>query len=132
MVSKYSVVQLLKLLMGQRIIYVVMFVLASWVICVSFRIEVLNARAGFYLPRRDQGTWRVSRQDTPRDQLRRLIEREGLLQYLFAPILIGLGLFWLLRRGSAQRRALALGCIFIGLVALTFAFVRGYLSSLGD
>src|SRR5215471_9422132 len=45
-----------------RITFAVMMSLAVWVGFTSFRIERLNAEAGFYLPRRDggaDGTWRV-------------------------------------------------------------------------
>src|SRR5437867_350241 len=93
-----------------RITFALMIGLAVWVALSCVRVERLNAQAGFYLPRRDggaDGQWRISRQNTPRDQLRGLIMSAGLLQYLFAPIVVGLAAFHLSRRGSAQRRWLA-------------------------
>jgi hypothetical protein len=108
--------------------------LAIWVGFASFRIEQLNVQAGLYLPRRDggaDGAWRVSRQNTPRDQLRGLVIGAGLLQYLFAPAVLGLAALHILRRDSAQRRWAAAFAGLVSLTALVLAFYRGYYSSLG-
>jgi len=115
-----------------RITFAVMVVLALWVLFAAVRIERLNAEAGYYLPRHDEdGKWRVSRESTSRDQLRGLITSVGLFQYVFAPLVVGLAAFHLGRRDSAMRRWLATFSGIIGLVALSFAFYRGYFSSLG-
>ena len=115
-----------------RITFLVLVVLTVWVAVSAVRIERLNAEAGYYLPRHDEdGKWRVSRDDTPRDQLRGLIIRVGLFQYLLAPLVVGLAAFHVARRDSATRRSLAACSGVVGLVALSMAFYRGYFSSLG-
>lgn len=71
---------------------VVMFLLTALVLQTDVRIEVLNFQAGSYLPRKDRnpdgtladGKWRVSLENSPRDQLRALVGTYGLLQYLLA------------------------------------------------
>jgi len=115
-----------------RITFAVMVALTVWVVFVAVRIERLNAEAGFYLPRQDEGgKWRISRENEPRNQLRGLVGNVGLLQYLFAPLLVGLAAFHSARRDSAMRRCLAVSSGILGLVALSFALYRAYLPSLG-
>jgi hypothetical protein len=63
--------------------------------------------------------------------LRGLIVSAGLLQYLLAPLLVGLASVHLARRESAMQRFLALGSGVVGLAALSLALYRGYYSSLG-
>ena len=118
--------------MISRLTFLVLLAVTVWVGVSAVRIERLNAEAGSYLPRHDDdGKWRGSSDDTPRDQLRELIGGIGLLQYLFAPLLVGLSVFHLARRESATRRVIAMCGGAVGLAALALAFYRGYFSSLG-
>jgi hypothetical protein len=106
--------------------------LAIWVASAAIRIEWLNAEAGYYLPRRDQdGKWRISQVNTPCDQLREMVTSVGVLQYLFAPLVVVVAAFHLVSRDSKMRRCLAAGSGIVGLGALGLAFYRGYFSSLG-
>ncbi len=106
--------------------------MTAWVGMSAFRIERLNADADFYLPRTDEdGKWRVSLDATPRDQLRGLVGGVGLLQYIVAPILIGLSAFYFTRHESASHRIIAVFGTLMGLAALGLAFYRGYFTSLG-
>jgi hypothetical protein len=58
-----------------------MLLLTACVLQTAIRVEVLNARAGHYLPRADRnrdgtladGKWRRSPDNSPRDQLRDLV-----------------------------------------------------------
>jgi hypothetical protein len=117
----------------QRITFAVMVGIALWVTTAAVRIEIQNASAGYYLPRRDKepGKWRMSRENTPRDQLRGLVSTVGLFQYLLAPLLMAPAAIHATRRNTPWRRWLALGSGAVGLIALSLAFYRGYFSSLG-
>jgi hypothetical protein len=115
-----------------RLTFLLLVGLTVWVVVSAVRIERLNAEAGYYLPRHDDdGKWRISRESTPRDQLRGLVSSIGLLQYLFAPLVAGLAAFHLSRREPAARRLLAACSGVVGIAALGLAFYRGYFSSLG-
>ena len=99
----------------------------------AVRIEVLNAQAGYYLPRGNDGDgkWRISPRGEPRDQLRGMIQTIGLLQYVLAPILMALSFvsYCVFKCTRAQVIAIfsgASGCVGIGL-----ALYRGYLPALG-
>ena len=106
--------------------------LALWVTAVAGRIETQNAAAEYYLPRRDEpGKWRTSRENTPRNQLRKLVSTVGLWQYLFAPLLLALAGIHMARRHTAWQWWLGLGSGVVGLGALSLALYRGYFSSLG-
>ena len=116
----------------QRLTLVFMVGLAFWVSSIAIRIEVQNAAAGYYLPRRDEaGKWRMSRENTPRDQLRGLVSTVGLSQYFFAPVLMALAATRAIRPNTPLGRWLALGSGAIALIGLGLAFYRGYFSSLG-
>ena len=110
-----------------------MVALALWVASVAVRIETQNAAAGYYLPRRDEepGKWRMSRENTPRDQLRGLVSTIGPLQYLLAPLLMALAPIYLTGRSTLSRRWLGVSSGVVGIVALSLALYRGYFSSLG-
>jgi hypothetical protein len=112
-----------------------MISLAVWVASTSVRIEWWNAQAGIYLPRHDEeaGTKRrVSfRQIIPRDELRELVSTVGLMQYLFAPLVVGFAAFYLSRDASAQRPWFAACAGVAGFAALSLAVYRGYYTSLG-
>jgi hypothetical protein len=116
----------------RHLTFLVLLLVTVWVAVSAVRIERLNADAGVYLPRHDDdGEWRVSRDGTPRDQLRRLVSSIGLLQYLFAPLVVGLSALHLVRRESGKRRIVVACSGVVGLAALILAFYRGYFSSLG-
>lgn len=105
---------------------------ALWVTFVAIRIETQNAAAGYYLPRRDEpGKWRMSRENTPYDQLRTLVSTVGLCQYLLAPLVVALAGIHITRRNTPWQRWLGIGSAAVGLVALSLALYRGYFSSLG-
>ena len=104
-----------------------------WVGHVAVRIEIQNAAAGYYLPRRDDepGKWRISRENTPRDRLRGLVSTVGLWQYLLAPMSMALAADQVVRGSTPLRRWLGISSGVVGLLALSLAFYRGYFSSLG-
>jgi hypothetical protein len=117
----------------------VAMVLAGWVTTTVWRIESLNAEAGYYLPRRDigpdgsllDGKWRVSLQHTPRDRLREMIHAIGLWQYLLAPAGTMLSL-WVAGRGATK--GIRVGGWVCGALAFWswgMAIYRGYWTSLG-
>lgn len=84
-----------------RLILAVMVGLALWVTAVAIRIETQNAAAGYYLPRRDEpGKWRISRENTPHNQLRSLVSTVGLCQYLLASLLMALAAVYITRRNT--------------------------------
>ena len=86
----------------RRIMVALMVGGALWVTVVAIRIETQNAAAGYYLPRRDEpGKWRISREDLPRDQLRRLVSTLGVWQYIFSPLLIALASTCVVRRNMS-------------------------------
>jgi hypothetical protein len=80
-----------------QILIFIMLLLAALVLHTAVRIEILNAQAGYYLPRQDRqldgtfadGKWRVSLENTPRDQLRSVVQTYGAIQYVMAPLLFG-------------------------------------------
>src|SRR2546427_3253706 len=83
--------------MTRRLSLIIMLALTFWVIVVASSIELQNAAAGHYLPRRDNGAdgpWRTSvLGNEPRDRLYHMIVPAGLFQYLLAPILAGFAIF---------------------------------------
>ena len=122
--------------MIMRLYLLVLVALTAWVAVTAIRIERLNAEAEFYLPRQDSydGKWRVFHRHTvriPRDELRGLVQGIGLLQYLLAPLLIGMSVIPLVMRTSATHRFWAMSSLIVGVVALGLAFYRGYFTSLG-
>lgn len=121
-------------LMNHHITLSVMVVLSLWILGVCGLIEYTNAKAGYYLPRKDgeaDGQWRISRYNTPRDQLRGLIEYEGQLQYLFCAVVLGLSIYHILRLKNRVCLWLAIFSGGAGLISLGFAIYREYFSSLG-
>jgi hypothetical protein len=117
---------------SQHVAFAVMCVLSLWVFASAARIELLNIAAGNFLPRRgDIGKWRVSGEQTPRDQLRGLVERVGLPQYLLAPALIALAGFCFATTKARGQRLLAVAGIAIGVITWLLALYRGYFTSLG-
>jgi hypothetical protein len=117
----------------ERIALALLFGLGVWLITTAVRIEVLNAKAGYYLPRRedDVGKWRISRDNTPRDQLRGIIQTIGLLQYVLAPVLIALSVVSFFRFKCFRARLIASVAAACSCIAIGFAIYRAYLPSLG-
>ncbi len=113
--------------------------LTACVFYTAVRIEVLNAQAGYYLPRQDKkpdgsfsdGKWRVSMNNSPRDQLREIVESYGLMQYLLAPILLMLSVFVTARSKPLWAKIIASISLLVSVAAIYLAFYREYLSSLG-
>ena len=117
----------------QRFTFAVMIGVALWVTTAAVRIEIQNAAASYYLPRRDDesGKWRISRENTPRDRLRGLVSTVGLWQYFLAPVLMALAAIHITRRNTPTQRGLGFGSGVVAVMALGLAFYRGYFSSLG-
>lgn len=118
----------------------IIFLLAAFVVYTAVRIEILNAQAGYYLPRQDKnpdgsfsdGKWRVSMNNDSRDQLRAVVEFNGLMQYLLAPVLFILSVFVIAKSQSVSAKIFAIVCLFTSIVAIYLMFYREYLSSLGQ
>lgn len=115
-----------------RLVFAVLIALALWVSGVASVIEIKNAQADYYLPRQDHydGKWRISRWNTPRDQLRGLIHSVGLLQYPLTLLIILVAPFQAFSHWPHPRGRWSLVCGLLGLAAWFLAFHREYLSSL--
>jgi hypothetical protein len=116
-----------------------MFLLTALVVQTAVRVEVLNFQADNYLPRSDRnpdgtladGKWRVSGENSPRDQLRALVETFGLLQYLLSPLLLILAILVLLQSRRSWVKAGATISLVLSSIAMTLMFYREYFQSLG-
>ena len=116
-----------------------MILLAAFVIQTAARIEVLNTQAGNYLPRKDRnpdgtfadGKWRASLENTPRDQLRSVVQTVGQLQYLLAPLLLILAVAVSLRSRKSWEKVAGAACGFVAVIAVLLMLYRGYYQSLG-
>ena len=119
--------------MNSLVAFWVLLTLTVWVTLTAVRIEQLNAKAGFYLPRNDEdGTWRTSRMnDTPHDQLHGLVSGIGLLQYLLAPSVVALGVAQSVTTRRVAFRRFGACAAIVGMAAWALALYRGYFSSLG-
>ena len=117
----------------QRITLAVMIGVVLWVTTAAVRIEIQNAAASYYLPRRDDepGKWRMSRDNTPRDRLRGLVATVGIGQYFLVPVLMALATIQIARRSTPTQQGLGFVCGVVAVIALGLAFYRGYFSSLG-
>jgi len=117
----------------------IVLLLAVFVAYTAVRIEILNAQAGYYLPRQDKvsdgsfsdGKWRVSMNSSPRDQLREVVESYGLMQYLLAPFLLIISVLVIAKSRSVSAKILGSVCTFVSMSAISLMFYREYLSSLG-
>lgn len=115
-----------------------MVLLAAFVLYTAARIEILNAQAGYYLPRQDRqpdgtfadGRWRVSFENTPRDQLRRAVRTYGIMQYVMAPLLFAVAALVALKSKIIWARVIGATCVFVAVIALWLMFYREYWSSL--
>ncbi|MEP6820708.1 MAG: hypothetical protein ABJA18_14330 [bacterium] len=124
--------------MKKRVLKIVVIILTVLVLQTAARIEVLNMRAGNYLPRRDRnlvgasdGKWRISQENTPRDQLRNLVQTLGLAQYVLAPLLLMLGIADFLKSKGSWARAAAVSGVFVATMAISLMLYRQYYQSLG-
>ena len=103
---------------------------------VAVSIEVQNAAAGHYLPRRDEGrdgTWRTSiLGNEPRDRLYKLVVPGGLFQYVLAPLVVGLAVYhFKTDRDHRGRRSVSAIAGVVAVAAFGLALYRGYYGSLG-
>src|SRR5215470_2780250 len=110
--------------MTRRVLQGVLIILTAVVLQTAVRIEVLNIRAGSYLPRTDRnndgsfadGKWRTTQENTQRDQLHGLVETFGLAQYVLAPILLALAVAqYLTSKGSWPKAAGVAGVLVAAL-----------------
>lgn len=116
-----------------------MIFLTAFVLHAAARIEVLNVRAGNYLPRSDRnpdgtfsdGKWRISQENTPRDQLRTAVQTLGLRQYVLAPLLLILALAVFLKTGRSWAKATATFSVVVAAIAISLMLYREYYPSLG-
>ena len=121
------------------IFILIMVLLGAFVFTTAVRIEILNAQAGFYMPRQDRqpdgtladGKWRVSGENTPRDQLRGVVEPYGLMQYVMAPLLLAIAALVVLKEKIGWAKVIGATGVVVAVVALWLMFYREYFSSLG-
>jgi hypothetical protein len=125
--------------MKKRVLKIVIILLTALVLQTAARIEVLNMQAGDYLPRSDRnpdgsfsdGKWRVSQENTPRDQLRGLVQTFGLAQYFLAPLLLILGIAAFLKSNGSWAKTTAAAGVFVAAMAISLMLYRQYFQSLG-
>ena len=125
--------------MKRRVLIILLMLLTAFVVHSAARIEVLNFQAGNYLPRRDRdlegnltdGKWRISPENSPRDQLREAVQTFGLMQYVLAPVLLifSLAVFFKTRRSRAS--VAATFSVFVAAIAISLMLYRRYYESLG-
>ena len=124
----------------KNIAIIILIVLAScFVAQTAVRIEILNAQSDYYLPRNDRmtdgtradGKWRISQENTPRDQLRAIIETYGLLQYLLAPALLICAMIYFLSAKTRVERIVNSSAASIAAIGIVLMMYRGYWDSLG-
>jgi len=105
--------------------------LTTWLVFTAVRIERLNAAAGNFLPRHDEGgKWRMSLRHTAHDQLREAVGTIGLGQYVLAPAVVILGAGLALRHRAIAVRAFVVCTSVVAFVCLGCAWYRGYFASL--
>jgi hypothetical protein len=116
-----------------RFSFAVMVGLALWVVAVAAVIEFQNARADYYLPRRDRhdGKWRISMEDAPRDRLRGLVGGVGLFQYLICPLVAMLAVYHAMHAAVRSRRILSITAGVAAFVVGALTLYRDYIGSLG-
>ena len=116
-----------------------MILLTAFVFQSAVRIEVLNIQSGSYLPRRDRnldgtlsdGKWRISAENTSRDQLREAVQTLGLLQYVLAPLLLLLALGVLLKTRRSWSGSLAAFSGVVAVSAISLMLYREHYESFG-
>jgi len=125
--------------MKRRVLIIVLVLLTAFVLHSAARIEVLNMRAGNYLPRSDRdpdgaltdGKWRLSQENTARDQLRASVQTFGMLQYVLAPLLLTFSLAVFFKTRGSWASVAATFSMFAAAVAISFMLYREYFQSLG-
>lgn len=125
--------------MRNRIPVLILILLAAFVIQTTARIEVLNYQAGNYLPRNDRnldgtfadGKWRVSLDNTPRDQLRSAVQTFGLLQYVLAPLLLVLAIVVSWQSKKSWAKVAGATSLLVAVIAVWLMLYREYYHSLG-
>ena len=93
---------------------------------------------GNYLPRPERnpdgsltdGKWRLSQENSARDQLRAAVQTFGLIQYAFAPLLLIFSLAVFLKTGGWSRVA-ATFSVFSAVLAISLMLYRDYSGSFG-
>lgn len=119
--------------------YVLLLVLTALAGFTAGRVEVLNAQAGFYLPRDfavDGGKWRqslyvVTAAENARNQMRDVVGTWGLVQYpLTYGLVVAYGVTLYRRPALRWRMPLVVGALAtVGCVVLMH--YRGYFTALG-
>ena len=125
--------------MSRSILIILLMLLTAFVLHSAARIEVINMWAGNYLPRRDRapdgtltdGKWRISPDNTPRDQLRNAVQTLGLMQYVLAPLLLIFSLVVFFKTRRSWTSVAATFSVFAAAVAISLMLYRDYLGSLG-
>ena len=125
--------------MKRRVLIILLILLTAFVVHSAARIEVLNIQAGNYLPRRDRdlegnltdGKWRISSENSARDQLRDAVQTFGLMQYVLAPVLLIFSLAVFLKTRRSRASVAATFSVFVAAIAISLMLYRGYYESLG-
>jgi len=125
--------------MKRRVLIIVLVFLTALVLQSAVRIEVLNVRAGNYLPRSDRGPdgtltdgkWRISQEKVARDQLRAVVQTFGLLQYVLAPLLLIFSLAVFFKARGSWASVAATLSVFAAVIAISLMLYREYFQSLG-
>jgi hypothetical protein len=125
--------------MKRRVLIIVLVFLTAFVLQSAVRIEVLNVRAGNYLPRSDRGPdgtltdgkWRISQENVARDQLRAVVQTFGLLQYVLAPLLLIFSLAVFFKMRGSWASVAATFSVFAAVIAISLMLYREYFQSLG-
>jgi len=119
--------------MKNHISFILMLIVAIVCLNTTITIEVLNAKANYYLPRNDDcadGKWRISQYETPRDRLRGWVNGPGLLQYILAPLLLLLSIIQIKPNVSNIRKRISIICLVFSILCISVMVYRGYFSSL--
>ena len=125
--------------MKNRVLVLMMILLTAVVLQTAIRIEILNAKAGYFLPRKDlntdngfpDGKWRMSGENNPRDQLRDVVQTFGLMQYALAPSLLILAVIVAWRSRQLWAKVAGTASLISAIAAIWLMLHREYLQSLG-
>lgn len=125
--------------MKRRVLITLLMLLTALVLHSAVRIEMLNMQAGNYLPRRDpnadgtltDGTWRLSEENSARDRLHAAVRTFGLMQYVFAPLLLIFSLAVFFKTRGSWAGVAATLSVSSAVVAISLMLYRDYYGSLG-
>lgn len=125
--------------MKDRILISIMCLMAGVVLYTALHIEILNAQANYYLPRKDRnedgsfadGKWRVSEENSPRDRLRNLVGTFGLMQYVLSPLSFILAVIVYSRFKQTWAKVAGSIVFLISVVAIWLMLHRECFQSLG-